>query len=522
MNLENQDYENILNTMPGTGVYVIREEDHGILYFNKKAKEASPEAALGVPCRDVWGGSCAGCPLETMEDRRESRSVGYHDSYGGVVDITAARTLWEGRTPAVVLTVTPRAEDGFACRKLLRLDLEGDACAVLKSDGEGWQPQDGPLSVQLEALAGSGGVHPGDRARLAAYICPEGLRAALREGETLLYRRRDAAGVRWNLMEVLPDPSGGNRFAFLCIRDVHGAPGEDPDSPEEQARPQSAYTRRDMQMAAILKSRFKMMNTVDLETGMCERVDLSRPAGPENTCSGDYSRYVQYALDRVVHPDDAGTYQEQLSLEHLRKKAETVEDFAEEVCLYRQLAGDEDPRWIELRVIYTRQQDGVTVNILGQDVTRAKCQEASRLQALEDRAAVISSLSSLFFSTYYINLEQDTFRAVVQMRRVGDILGEEVECSAAFQIYANHFIHPEDRQEYLRVMNTRNLRETLRWWNPCAAVEYRMAPGTPEEGRRVRATAVLARTRPDDIPMTVVYVAQDISGSRRTEGETHG
>ena len=93
MNLENQDYENILNTMPGTGVYVIREEDHGILYFNKKAKEASPEAALGVPCRDVWGGSCAGCPLETMGDRREIRSVGYHDSYGGVVDITAPDPL---------------------------------------------------------------------------------------------------------------------------------------------------------------------------------------------------------------------------------------------------------------------------------------------------------------------------------------------------------------------------------------------------------------------------------------------
>lgn len=521
MNLENQDYENILNTMPGTGVYVIREEDQGILYFNKKAKEASPEAALGLPCRDVWGGSCAVCPLETMGDRRESRSVGYHDSYGGVVDITAARTLWEGRTPAVVLTVTPRAEGGFACRKLLRLDLGEDACAVLKSDGEGWRPQDGPLSIQLEALARSGGIHPGDRARLAAYICPEGLRAALREGGTLLYRRRNAAGVRWNLMEVLPDPSGGDRFAFLCIRDVHGAPGE--DGPEEQARPQPVYnTRRDTQMAAILKSRFKMMNTVDLETGLCERVDLSRPTGPENTRSGDYSHFVQYALDRVVHPDDAGTYQEQLSLEHLREKAETVEDFAEEVCLYRQLAGDEDPRWIELRVIYTRQQDHVTVNILGQDVTRAKCQEASRLQALEDRAAVISSLSSLFFSTYYINLEQDTFRAVVQMRRVGDILGEEVECSAAFQIYANHFIHPEDRQEYLQVMNTRNLRETLRWWNPCAAVEYRMAPGTPEEGRRVRATAVLAQTGPDDIPMTVVYVAQDISGSRRTEGETHG
>ena len=44
------------------------------------------------------------------------------------------------------------------------------------------------------------------------------------------------------------------------------------------------------------------------------------------------------------------------------------------------------------------------VNILGQDVTEDKLQEAAKLQALEDRAYLITSLSSLFFSTYYIDL----------------------------------------------------------------------------------------------------------------------
>lgn len=641
MNLENQDYEKILNAMPGTGVYVIREEDHGILYFNKRVKEVSPEAAPGVPCHELWAGSCACCPLRTIGDRQESCSVSYNDPYGGVVDITATRTLWEGRIPAFVLTVAPRVDGGgYTYRKLLRLDLEEDVCDVLKSDGEGWQPQNGPLSVQLEALARSGDIHSEDRARFAAFIRPE----ELRKGGALLYRRQGTAGFRWNLMEVIPDSSGGDRLAILCVKDVHDVVREgreregrrsqelirslgernshiyaihldtgaaDPirvdgrtqehaagasweelvrtqllsrlhpayregflsrfsleglrrerdagrekteylcqwlaegdyryisaaacfgrdgtvvlaiQDTEEQTRQELAYSRRGMQMASILKSRFKMLNTVDLETGQCERVDLSRSGGPEDTLSGDYSRYIQYALDRVVHPDDAETYRETLSLDHLRKKAETVEDFAEEVCIYRQIigGGEEEPRWIELRVLYARQQDRVTVNILGQDVTRAKCQEASRLQALEDRAAVISSLSRLFFSTYYMNLEHDTFRAVVQLRRVEDVLGEEVDCSAAFQIYANHFVHPEDREEYLRVMNTSYLRETLRWWKPCVEVEYRMMPGGPDEGRRVRASAVLAQTGPDDTPRTVVYVAQDISGSRRTEGETHG
>ena len=140
-------------------------------------------------------------------------------------------------------------------------------------------------------------------------------------------------------------------------------------------------------------------------------------------------------------------------------------------------------------------------------------------ELMEDWAYIISSLSSLFFSTYYLNLEQDTFRAVTQLRRVGDVLGNEVNCTAALQIYASHFIHPEDREEYLRVMSMENLRESLRWWQPCAAVEYRRLEeesGAPANSWRwVRASVVLARVGPDDTPQTAVYVAQDITGGRR-------
>lgn len=140
-------------------------------------------------------------------------------------------------------------------------------------------------------------------------------------------------------------------------------------------------------------------------------------------------------------------------------------------------------------------------------------------ELMEDWAYIISSLSSLFFSTYYLNLEHDTFRAVTQLRRVGDVLGNEVNCTAALQIYANHFIHPEDREEYLRVMSMENLQKNLRWWQPCVAVEYRRLedePGDPDDPWRwVRASVVLARTGPDDLPQTAVYVAQDITGGRR-------
>lgn len=651
INLENRDYESILNAMPETGVYVIRASDHEILYLNKRACEASREARPGASCSALWTGSCGGCPLSGMEDRQQYRSIGYNESYGGLVDVTAARTLWGDGVPAFVLTVVPRADgNGRDCRKILRLDLERDACAVLKSDSEGWQPAEGdPFSVQTESFARSGAIYPEDAERFEAFTRPAQLRAAVQGGRALqnfFYRLRTETGFRWNLMEVVPDGGGA---ALLRVKDVHDALqngwereglsprwqelirslGEqnshiytidlnsgtaDPIRTEDlreaplpeswealtahiakqihpsyrsefqrrfsldglrrkresgqekvgllcqreiggtyryisvtayfgqsrqasryavltiqdvdgRMRREFAHSQRDMQMAAILKSRFKMMNTVDLATGQCERVNLSLPAGPENSLCGDYVHYTQRALDNVVHPGDAESFRSLLSLEHLREKAALVEDFDEEVCLYRQRG--EPVRWIELRIIYTRQEDQVTVNILGQDVTRAKCQEDSRQQDLEDRAAVISSLSSLFFSTYFVNLEQDSLRAVVQLRRVGDVLGEDVNCTAALQIYANHFIHPEDREEYLRVMNVQHWRETLRWWQPYVEVEYRKLPDEPGKDRAswVRATAALAQTGPDDMPQTVVYVAQDITASRRRleeSGTIHG
>ena len=100
--------------------------------------------------------------------------------------------------------------------------------------------------------------------------------------------------------------------------------------------------------------------------------------------------------------------------------------------------------------------------------------------ATEDELSdIIGSLSRLFSSTYYVNLEQDTYRAVIQLRRVGDVLGNEVNYTSAIRIYAQYFVHPEDQAEYLQAMDVENLRRELRWWQPCVAVEYRRPAEEP-------------------------------------------
>ena len=395
----------------------------------------------------------------------------------------------------------------YTYRKILHVDLIGDRCEVLVSDQEGWQPEPEGLTGQLAEFAASGAIHPEDVEKFVAFTRLEQLRTVPQEGKethSLLYRRQTGEAYRWNLIEVIPDQKSGEvSSAILCVKDVQDVLWEG----LEMAR-----NKRDMQMAAILKCRYQMMNTIYLDSGLCERMDLTQPYEPDKVLSGDYALYIQNALERFVHPDDAEIFRSMLSLEHLRETAETIEEYGEEICQYR-LRG-EQTQWIRAHVLYSRQKGRMMVNILGRDITKEKEQESAKLQALEDRAYMITSISSLFYSTYYIDLEQDTFRAVSQQRRVGDVLGDEINFTAAIQLYANHFVHPDDRAKYLEAMDIEKLRQDLRWWKPYIGVEFRKLPDLGEDQCSwVRATVVLARSDADDLPKTAVYVARDITQS---------
>lgn len=639
--LEYTSYAAILDAMVKTGVYVVEEETHRLLYLNRRAREISPEAQVGAPCPPDPAELYGRCLPSAADSFQEGSRIGYSPRCGGVVEVVTARIPWEDRISALMISVELRMDAvGCTYRTILRVDLEKDRCGVLKSPPESWLPEGNTLSRVLDEFAHSGAVHPEDVERFTAFTRLERMRltAGAETAPALLYRRRMAGAYRWSLMEVIPSQGEGGRFALLCVKDIHdvlleglerggltargqelirslgdsnfgiytidlntGAAtpiqvdgvisgemetlpwselvyshivsqlhpsyqeefetlfsleglrrareekqpkvellcrwysadayryitvtayfGDAPASSsytvvalqdvDDQMRRELTHTKRDMQMAAILRSRYQMMNTVYLDSGRCERMDLSRSSGPDTVLTGDYASYIQNALDHYVHPDDAEQFRTLLSLDHLRQKAETIEDYGEEICQYR-IRGKES-LWIELHILYSRLKDHVMVNILGQDVTKEKHQDELRLRALEERAYMITSLSSLFFATYYIDLERDTFRAVTQQHRVMDVLGDEVNFTTALHLYATHFIHPDDQEKYLQTMSTAHLRENLRWWQPYVAVEYRKLPDFPELGdtcQLVRATAIMAQTGTDDMPKTVVYVARDIT-----------
>ncbi len=48
-------YEKILYTLPTTGVFIVRSDDHGILYYNERVREVAPHVFKGMPCHELGG-----------------------------------------------------------------------------------------------------------------------------------------------------------------------------------------------------------------------------------------------------------------------------------------------------------------------------------------------------------------------------------------------------------------------------------------------------------------------------------
>lgn len=649
--MRTREYELLLDSLRMTGVYVIREDNHKILYFNRRVKEVAPEIETGMVCHELWKGTCANCPLLHIGNRKEARSVNYDDPFGKAVEITATRVLWEDDVPAFMVAVTPYAENAsHIYNKVLRGDLGADRYEIVKADSRELSDMQGRLSTLsdwLEGVACRGYIYEEDEERYRKFVQLPRLREELKNGAKMLnctYRRRVGSRYRWHTLEIVPNEeyTDENPWVMIYVKDVHDIFREGLEREEVNIRNQEIISslgemnfavyvvdlqsggvnivrttekvrsvvkseiflwdhvfegkaaeyiapedrkefaarfslaamrqarqngekkrqllcrallggrwryisvsaffkgdrrnggyailafqdvdertkkdqeriRNDRRMAAIIKSRYSSLSTVELDTGICERMDLE-DGRTDRRREGNYEDYIRQALESYVAEADKESFREMLALEALRKKAEAVTDFKEEIFRYRWKGTP--LRWTEVHVLYLRQGEKTVVHMLERDITEKKrAEERARREELE-KAAIINSLSGMFFATYYMDLERGMFRPVTQKAEVGSVLGDERNCAQALQMYAETFVCPEDRDEYLKRINMENLLNTLSREHPFQAFEYRMMPDA--NGRRawIRATVVLADTASDGRPAKALYVAQDVTESKQKE-----
>ncbi len=649
--MNTKEYELILDSLQRTAVYVIREDNHKILYYNKRVREVAPNIEEGMVCHELWKGTCDNCPLLYIGDKNEARSVNYDDPFGKEVEIAATRIMWEETIPAFMIAVTPYAEvANHVYHKVLRGNLSTDSFSIVKADEEEIREMREymtSLTNWFDGMTRCGYVYEEDIERYENFVHFDNVKNELKKGAkklSCIYRRRVGDRYRWHTLEIVPDfdYTDDNQKVMICLKDVHdtfkeGLAREEVNirnqeiinalgetnfaiyvvdlqsggvsivrttekvrqtmnteiyvwdnffkgkageyiSPEDQenvydqlslesmrtarkngeknrtvlcrvllhgewryisisayfkdSRKQGGYailtfqdvdaqTKRDMErirndqrMAAIIRSRFSILNTIDLETGICERIYL-REGITGRREEGDYDYYVRKAFEETVVEADKEEFKKVMFLENLRKKAETVQDYCEDTCQYRHKGSS--LLWTEEHVFYMRQEGKTVVNILGRDITSEKLAEEHAYRESKEKASIINSLSSMFFATYYIDLENNLFRPVMQKAEVGSILGDERNYTQGIHMYAQNFVFSEDREEYLEHVSYQNLLDSLSTEQPVAAFEYRTVPDKNNRRAWIRASIVLAETTSDGRPKRALYVAQDVTESKLRE-----
>ena len=167
-----RDYEKILDSVPEVGIYAVREDTCEILYFNSRIQEMAPKVRKGKYCDNLWFSSCANCPLLTIGDKEESRTVSCDGPGGKAVDIVAKRILWEDSVPAFLITVTPHVDEVSAIyRKILRVNLTKNSYSIVKPAAEDWAIDNTPdtFSEWLEQFTENNIIHPDDLDRFLSF-----------------------------------------------------------------------------------------------------------------------------------------------------------------------------------------------------------------------------------------------------------------------------------------------------------------------------------------------------------------
>lgn len=202
-----QNLAGILDTLEDTGIYVIEKDTYRMLYFNKRIRDVYHQARLGMKCYELRGERCEDCPISQIQDSMSGHVIHYNGPYGDTVDVVAHKTLWEGTTPAYVITISPHRwdfEEKEGLRQIEKVyanslvtvfgeciitNLTKDYYVNCQSDGL-WQeiPKRGYFAQENRKYAGIT-IHPDDLDLFLRYFSSECMIQAFLEGKKQITKR---------------------------------------------------------------------------------------------------------------------------------------------------------------------------------------------------------------------------------------------------------------------------------------------------------------------------------------------
>ncbi len=447
------DVRAMLNHLAGTAVYVIRQDDHALLYFNDRVREVTPGVRLGDACHDVWRGTCDNCPLLGIEGKEYNVTVNYDDPFGAVVDLSATRMEWEGGVPAFLVCVTPHAalpgerqieerfqksrEERAFWERLTSFLIRKDYLSLATVDAATGQyhfilrrglgmlpgmPQDGTMQdVGPESLPE---LHPNDVDYAFSGFTREKILASLDRGDAeyaLRFRLRGPDGdYRWTALSFSRMP-GDARTLVATLRDI---------SEIQEARLRGEMADRSLELAMQ-----RVYDGIVYFNLTQRRIEMLRQSGAYDLKSLiNESLTSQYGL---VHEADRAAWEETLNSEGVLRRFLSGERAitTEARCRGR------DGRWHWLNVTLLRMEDSAACDVMGMCLV----QTIDERKAVEHRGAeFLAGASALFEELILLNLKTGQFT----LRKRSDTWASLPSGGAYTELneqYERTQIHPDDR-----------------------------------------------------------------------------
>lgn len=408
-------------------------------------------------------------------------------------------------------------------RKIMKVNLTTDTYEMIKTDPEETIPEHAKSSLTdfNEWFASTGNIYGNDLERFEDFINVDNLRKHLSDNNHVTvtsYRRKTEQGFRWNTVEIIPahDYSDDNQTVLICVKDVHERHQEGFALEESQIHHQEI-------IHALGELNFGIY-LVDLQTGILNPVRTS-PDVDKLLQSGirTWEEVLAQTLS-LFHPECREEMLDKYSFEALKKSMLAGKEKSKLLC-QRMLEGNY--HYVTVTAYFHETQEEKKYAILAiQDVDDATRQQIHRSQQQieydkekQESSEIINSLSSLFFSTYYMDIPSDTLQTITQQDDVCEIIGDKTDMTDVIDTYAEHFVHPDYREEYRATINKENFLKNLSEEHPFVAVEYRRIRKTDDDFENygwVRATVIMTEEK-DGKPVKAIYVGQDITESKRRE-----
>ncbi len=447
------DVRAMLNHLAGTAVYVIRQDDHALLYFNDRVREVTPGVRLGDACHEVWRGTCDNCPLAGIEGKEYNTTVNYDDPFGAVVDLSATRMEWEGGVPAFLVCVTPHAAltgerqieariqkgreerafwerlTGFLIRKdylsLATIDAATGAYRFILRRGLGvlpGVPREGNLSdIGPDDLPE---LHPSDVDYVFTGFTAEKIAAALDRGDAeyaLRFRLRGPdGGYRWTALSFSRMP-GDARTLVATLRDI---------SEIQEAKLRGELADRSLELAMQ-----RVYDGIIYFNLTQRRVEMLRQSG-----AYDLKALIDESLVgrcSLVHEADRAVCWETLNCAQVLRRFLSGERTitVEARCMGR------DGRWHWLSTTLLRMEDNAAGDVMGMCLV----QTIDERKAVEQKGAeFLAGASALFEELILLNLRTGLF-TLRKRSDTWDALPVSGAYAALNEQYERTQIHPDDR-----------------------------------------------------------------------------